>query len=143
MSTEETMTGDMFEVDKRLALKPVVEFNNFLRKAFGNGPCTCLRCKTSGGDETDYEHQHTFTFEGQQANRSFACTSGSDVLTALKMAWRSYTKVELKVSESLDLATVKEFVEPELHERLVSLFVASGLVKDIGGSLQLQAQVTG
>ena len=140
MNTDEKMTGDLFEVDKRLALKPVVDFNTYLRTAFGNGPCTCSRCLASAGDETGYEHAHSFNFDGQQANRRFASTAGSDVLQALKKAWLSYTKAELEVSGELALDTVKEFVQPELHKRLKPLFVASGLVKDVDGSLQLQAQ---
>ncbi|POA18715.1 hypothetical protein C1886_15395 [Pseudomonas sp. FW300-N1A1] len=143
MNSDEKMTGDLFEVDKRLALKPVVDFNSYLRTAFGNGPCTCSRCAASAGDETGYEHRHTFTFDGQPANRRFASTSGSDVLLMLKKAWLSYTKVELDVSGNLALDTVKEFVEPDLHKRLVPLFVASGLVKDIDGQLQIQAHVAG
>ena len=44
MNTDEKMTGDLFEVDKRLSLKPVVDFNAYLRSAFGDGPCSCIRC---------------------------------------------------------------------------------------------------
>ena len=43
MNTDEKMTGDLFEVDKRLSLKPEVDFNSYLRSAFGDGPCTCIR----------------------------------------------------------------------------------------------------
>lgn len=141
MSTEEKLTGDLFEVDKRLSLKPVVDFNAYLRAAFGNGQCTCGRCVASKGDETGYACQHTFNFDGQVANRRFASTSGSDVLLALKKAWLSYTKAELAVSGELALDTVKEFVEPQLHKRLLPLLLASGLVKDVDGSLQIQAQL--
>lgn len=141
LSTDEKMTDDIFGVDKRLTLKPVVEFNTLLRKAFGNGPCTCIRCKVSGGEESGYEHQHTFKFEGYQTNRRFTCSSGSDVLLVLKKAWFSYTKSEFEVRGNFPLETIKEFVEPDLHIRLVPLLIASGLVKDIGGNLELQAQV--
>ena len=142
MNTDEKMTGDLFEVDKRLSLKPVVDFNAYLRSAFGDGPCTCVRCTASGGDESGYEFQHTFTFEGKPVHRRFASTAGSDVLMALKKAWLSYTKAELPPSGALALDTVKEFVEPQLHKRLVPLFLASGLVKDVGGELHLQPQAT-
>ncbi|WP_371920295.1 hypothetical protein [Pseudomonas sp. TKO14] len=135
------MTGDLFEVDKRLALKPIVDFNSYLRAAFADGPCTCGRCVASQGDETGYEHSHSFNFAGKVANRRFATTAGSDVLLALKKAWLSFTKAELPGSGDLDLATVKEFVEPELHKRLLPLFVASGLVQEVDGQLQIQAQV--
>lgn len=134
------MIGDLFEVDKRLALKPVVELNNYLRQAFADGPCTCLRCKESGGDESGYEHRHTFVFAGRQVSRRFACTAASDVLAALKKAWLSYTKAELSVSGNLDLAAVEAFVDSELHERLRALLLASSLVKEVDGQWQLQAQ---
>ena len=142
MNTDEKMTGDLFEVDKRLSLKPVVDFNAYLRSAFGDGPCTCIRCTVSGGDETGFEFQHTFHFDAKPVHRRFASTTGSDVLMALKKAWLSYTKAELPPSGALALDTVKEFVEPQLHKRLVPLFLASGLVKDVGGELHLQPQAT-
>ncbi|AZE61697.1 MULTISPECIES: hypothetical protein [Pseudomonas] len=140
MNTDEKMTGDLFEVDKRLSLKPVVDFNAYLRSAFGDGPCTCVRCAASGGDESGYEFQHTFTFDGKPMHRRFASTAGSDVLMALKKAWLSYTKVELPLSGVLVVEMVKEFVEPQLHKRLAPLFVASGLVKDVDGELRIQPQ---
>ncbi|MBI6565141.1 hypothetical protein YA0745_21520 [Pseudomonas synxantha] len=140
MNTDEKMTGDLFEVDKRLSLKPVVDFNAYLRSAFGDGPCTCVRCAASGGDESGYEFQHTFTFDGKPMHRRFASTAGSDVLMALKKAWLSYTKVELPLSGVLVLEMVKEFVEPQSHKRLAPLFVASGLVKDVDGELRIQPQ---
>ncbi|MBE8590543.1 hypothetical protein IQK56_06170 [Pseudomonas sp. MAFF 301449] len=140
MNTDEKMTGDLFEVDKRLSLKPVVDFNAYLRSAFGDGPCTCIRCVASGSDESGYEFQHTFNFDGKPTQRRFASTAGSDVLMALKKAWLSYTKAELPLSGALALETVKEFVEPQLHKRLAPLFLASGLVKDIAGELQVQPQ---
>lgn len=141
MSTDEKLTGDLFEVDKRLGLKPVVDFNSYLRMAFDDGKCTCSRCVSSNGDETGYEHQHTFIIDGRVVNRRFASTAGSDVLLALKKAWLSYTKEELDVNENLALPTVKDFVDPELHKRLLPLFLASGLVKEVDGNLHLQAQV--
>jgi hypothetical protein len=134
------MTGDLFEVDKRLSLKPVVDFNAYLRSAFGDGPCTCVRCAAANGDETGYAFQHTFHFDGKPSHRRFASTAGSDVLQMLKKAWLSYTKAELPLSGMLALDTVKEFVEPQLHKRLASLFLASGLVRDMEGHLQLLPQ---
>lgn len=140
MNTDEKMTGDLFEVDKRLSLKPVVDFNAYLRSAFGDGPCTCIRCTAGNGDETGYEFQHSFTFDGKPTQRRFANTAGSDVLQVLKKAWLSYTKAELPLSGVLALDTVKEFVEPQLHKLLTPLFLASGLVKDVDGALQVQPQ---
>jgi hypothetical protein len=135
------MTGDLFEVDKRLSLKPVVEFNAYLRSAFGDGLCTCIRCTASGGDENGYEFQHTFGFDGKPTHRRFASTAGSDVLQALKKAWLSYTKAELPASGVLALDTVKEFVEPQLHKRLEPLFLASGLASEVDGHLNLLPQL--
>lgn len=140
MNTDEKMTGDLFEVDKRLSLKPVVDFNAYLRSAFGDGPCSCIRCTDGNGDENGYAFQHSFTFDGKPTQRRFATTAGSDVLQVLKKAWLSYTKAELPLSGVLTLDTVKEFVEPQLHKRLVPLFLASGLVKDVDGALHLQPQ---
>jgi hypothetical protein len=140
LNTDEKMTGDLFEVDKRLSLKPVVDFNSYLRTAFGDGPCTCIRCTASQGDESGYAFQHTFTFDGKPTHRRFATTSGSDVLQVLKKAWLSYTKAELPLSGVLALETVKEFVEPQLHKRLVPLFLASELVKEVDGELHIQLQ---
>jgi len=134
------MTGDLFEVDKRLSLKPVVDFNTYLNEAFGAGKCTCVRCVTGEWDETSYECQHTFAIEGQALNRRFALTAGSDVLQVLKKAWLSYTKTELGNGAILDLDAIKAFVEPQWHKRLAPLFLASGLAKDIDGKLQLQPQ---
>jgi hypothetical protein len=141
LNADANMTGDLFEVDKRLALKPIVDFNSYLRAAFADGPCSCGRCVASQGDESGYDYQHTFNFAGRVANRRFASTAGSDVLQALKKAWLSFTKAELPASGDLDLATVKEFVDPQLHKLLVPLFVASGLTREVDGQLQLQAQV--
>ncbi|MGA9701854.1 hypothetical protein [Pseudomonas sp.] len=142
MNTDDKMTGDLFEVDKRLSLKPVVDFNAYLRSAFGDGPCSCVRCTASGGDETGYAFQHTFTFDAKPSHRRFASTAGSDVLQIVKKAWLSYTKTELPASGALALETVKEFAEPQLHKRLLPLFLASGLVKDVDGELHLQPQAT-
>ncbi|MBV4455180.1 MULTISPECIES: hypothetical protein [Pseudomonas] len=140
MDTDEKMTGDLFEVDKRLSLKPVVDFNAYLRSAFGDGPCTCIRCIASNGDESGYAYQHNFTFDGKPAHRRFASTAGSDVLAMLKKAWLSYAKAELPLNGVLVMDTVKAFVEPQLHNRIAPLFLASGLVKEVEGQLHIQPQ---
>jgi hypothetical protein len=143
LNTDEKMTGDLFEVDKRLSLKPVVDFNSYLRSAFGDGRCTCIRCVASEGNEAGYEFQHTFEFDGKKVHRRFASTAGSDVLLMLKKAWLSYTKAELPLSGALALDTVKEFVEPQLHKRVAPLLLTSGLVKDVEGELRMQPQAAG
>ncbi|APO83382.1 hypothetical protein [Pseudomonas putida] len=139
MSAEEPLIADLFEVDKRLSLKPVVDFNSYLRNAFGEGPCRCHRC-TEGGDQGTYSHAHTFTFDGCQWHRRFASTSGSDVAQALKKAWLSYTKADLNLIGALDLATLKTFTEAALHTRLLALLPASGLAREVDGQWLLQAQ---
>ena len=139
MSAEEPLIADLFEVDKRLSLKPVEDFNSYLRNAFGEGPCRCHRC-TEGGDQGTYSHAHTFTLDGRQWHRRFASTSGSDVAQALKKAWLSYTKADLNLIGALDLATLKTFTEAALHTRLLALLPASGLAREVDGQWLLQAQ---
>ncbi len=46
----------------------------------------------------------------------------------------------MPLSGVLALETVKEFVEPQLHKRLVPLFLASELVKEVDGELHIQLQ---
>lgn len=138
MSAEEPLIADLFDVDKRLSLKPVVDFNSYLRNAFGEGPCRCHRC-AEGGDESTYSHTHSFTFDGRQWHRRFASTSGSDVAQALKKAWLSYTKADLNLVGALDLTTLKTFTEAALHPRLLALLPASGLARETDGQWHLQA----
>ncbi|MEG1040809.1 MAG: hypothetical protein RSE94_12930 [Pseudomonas sp.] len=140
MTAEQPLIADLFEVDKRLSLKPVVDFNTYLLKAFGDGPCRCSRCLAAGGDEAGFEHAHTFMLEGQSVHRRFATTAGSDVLLVLKKAWLSYTKAELSPLGTLDMDTLRAFVEPELRKRLTPLLLASGLVREVEGQWLLQAQ---
>ncbi len=139
MSAEEPLIADLFDVDKRLSLKPVVDFNSYLRNAFGEGPCCCHRC-AEGSDESTYSHAHNFTFDGRQWHRRFASTAGSDVAQVLKKAWLSYTKADLNLIGALDLATLKTFTEATLHPRLLALLPASGLAREVDGQWMLQAQ---
>ncbi|WP_296235233.1 hypothetical protein [Pseudomonas sp. UBA4617] len=139
MSAEEPLIADLFEVDKRLSLKPVVDFNSYLRNAFGEGPCRCHRC-AEGGDQSSYSHTHTFTFDGHPWHRRFASTAASDVAQVLKKAWLSYTKADLNLTGDLDLATLKTFTEAALHSRLLALLPASGLAREEDGQWLLQAQ---
>ena len=141
VSAEQPLIADLFEVDKRLGLKPVVDFNNYLRNAFGDGACRCNRCQESGGDESTYTHRHSFSLDGRTLHRRFANTAGSDVLMVLKKAWLSYTKAELNAIGVLDLATVKTFTDYSLHQRLLALLPASGLAREIDDQWLLQAQV--
>ncbi|WP_028693706.1 hypothetical protein [Pseudomonas cremoricolorata] len=139
MSAEQPMTADLFEVDKRLSLKPVTDFNSYLRSAFGDGPCSCYRCAESGGDQTDYSHLHTFEFDAKPAHRRFASTAASDVLQKLKKAWLSYTQAELQTLGVIDLDTLKTFTDSALHPRLFALLGASGLAREEDGQWHLQA----
>ncbi|MDR2306686.1 MAG: hypothetical protein LBE53_05755 [Paucimonas sp.] len=138
MSAEQPLIADLFEVDKRLTLKPVVDFNSFLRNAFGDGPCRCHRCVEGNGDESGYSHRHTFELDGSTQHRRFAGTAGSDVLLALKKAWLSYTKSDLVTVGQLDMTTLKSFTETALHSRLLALLPASGLARESDGHWQLQ-----
>ncbi|CAH0647428.1 hypothetical protein N7592_12255 [Pseudomonas juntendi] len=139
MSAEEPLIADLFDVDKRLSLKPVVDFNSYLRNAFGEGPCRCHRC-VEGADPSTYSHAHTFTFDGRPWHRRFASTAGSDVAQVLKKAWLSYTKADLNLIGALDLATLKTFTEAGLHPRLLALLPACGLAREVDGQWLLQAQ---
>lgn len=140
MSAEQPLIADLFEVDKRLTLKPVVDFNAYLRNAFGEGPCRCHRCAEFAGDESSYSHRHTFELGGRQVHRRFAVTAGSDVLQVLKKAWLSYTKGELRTVGELDLTTVKSFTDSALHAHLLALLPASGLAREVDGNWMLLAQ---
>jgi len=133
----ENKTRNRLEVDFRLSLKPIMLFNDFIERAFGDGPCTCICCKESNGSERGYVYQHTFSFETGVVNRRFAITSVGDVLQVLRSAWFSYTKNELNAASVLPLDTIREFVKPNLQERLVPLFISSGAVKSIDGDLML------
>jgi hypothetical protein len=42
VSAELPLIADLFEVDKRLTLKPVVDFNSYLRNAFADGPAAAI-----------------------------------------------------------------------------------------------------
>ncbi|MBA1190681.1 hypothetical protein G7Z99_16770 [Pseudomonas entomophila] len=139
MSTEPPLIADLFETDKRLTLKPVVDFNTYLRNAFGDGPCRCHRCLELQGDESGYTYRHTFVMQGQPVHRRFAMTAGSDVLQALKKAWLSYTKTDLNARGELEIETVKGFTDASLHERLLALLPASGLAREDAGTWHLQA----
>jgi hypothetical protein len=138
VSAEQPLIADLFEVDKRLTLKPVVDFNSYLRNAFGEGPCRCHRCVENAGDESTYSYRHTFELEGRTLNRRFANSAGSDVLLVLKKAWLSYTKHELITVGNLDMTILKAFTDASLHERLLALLPASGLARETDGQWQLQ-----
>ena len=138
MSAEEPLIADLFDVDKRLTLKPVVDFNSYLRNAFGEGPCRCHRC-LEGADQTAYALAHTFSFDGRQWHRRFASTAASDMAQVLKKAWLSYTKADLTLSGMLDLSTVQTFTDAALHPRLLALLPASGLAREADGQWHLQA----
>lgn len=143
MASQEKLTADLFEVDKRLSLKPVADFNAYLRAAFGEGACVCIRCEQSGGLDAGYTHRHTFEFNGAPAHRRFASTSASDVLLVLKKAWLSYTRAELPLGGVLDIPAIQGFVEPALHNRLVPLLAASGLARAVEDGFVLVAPEEG
>ncbi|BBP78221.1 MULTISPECIES: hypothetical protein [Pseudomonas] len=135
---EMAQQDDLFQVDKRLSLKPVTDFNAFLLQAFADGPCQCMRCVDAAGSESGYAFQHTFEL-GKVVNRQFARTTPSEVLLVLKKAWLSFFKTDLEVPGLLDLPAVQEFVKPELHIRLRPLLLACGLIEEREGGWMLQA----
>jgi hypothetical protein len=140
MDGEVLGTADMFAVDKRLGLKPVVDCNAFLRQAFADGPCTCVRCVESGSDQSAYEAAHTFDLDGV-VSRRFAQTTSSDVLQVLKKAWLAYYKTEMRGTGELDLNALNELIEPALRIRVRALVLASGLASEDGERLMLRAVV--
>jgi len=121
----EAVSGDLFAVDKRLSLKPIVDFNKYVASAFGDGACTCLRCKDNEGITDSYERQHTFEIGGKTVNRRSAMTSGTDVQVALKKAWKSFYKEDLKVGDQVDSSRVGDFLDPLLHEQYRILIIES------------------
>lgn len=137
MSTHEKIT-DFFQEDKRLNLKAVKDLNKLLRDVFADGPCPCIRCQESKGDESSYEHQHTFYRGDVVTHRRFAISTASDVHSALTKAWLAYTKEEIDPERPVDLSVVLKFADPTLHERLELLLNISGVVVEKDGELRLQ-----
>lgn len=123
---------DLFGNDNpRLQLKPVRAYNDYLRSAFGSGPCQCIRCQGSGGNEAGYEHPHTFQIGVKTVNRRFAATSYSDVMGALSEAWCSYFKVKtMSSSGTVCLERIEEFTDPDALCYLAPLLRASGCAKE-------------
>lgn len=138
MTDELSNALDLFEADKRLSLKSVIEFNLLLRKAFGIGPCRCKRCEDGGRVESNYEHQHTFNLDGIAVNRRFAGTTSGDVMQALKKVWLSYFKVELTEHGAVNLPSIYEFVEPSLLNRVRPLLMASRVAVEADDQLKYQ-----
>lgn len=136
---ESAVSGDLFAAeDKRLTLKAVTDLNKLLRNAFGQGPCTCSRCKKTGNVELDYELGHTFSIGGLEVHRRFIPTGPSDVLIAISKAWTAFTKEAMQTTGILDINTVHEFVEPGMHEALSRLLEITGIAKDVDGQLEFQ-----
>ena len=136
----EAVSGDLFAVDKRLSLKPIVDFNKYVASAFGDGACTCIRCKDNEGITDAYERQHTFEIGGKTVNRRFAMTSGTDVQAALKKAWTSFYKEDLKIGDRVDTSRVGEFLDPLLHDNYRILIIESGAAQQdvIEGTVTLK-----
>jgi hypothetical protein len=124
---------DLFTDDKRLALKPVNDFNNLLLAAYGNGPCACIRCCENNGNEKGYEHAHTFEIDGQVVNRRFAQSIPSDVRRALAKAWEAYYQNELPEYGPTDPHAITAFVQDEALQRLYPLLYLTGVITDVQG----------
>ncbi len=126
----------LFEEDKRLTLKPVRDFSELLRNAFVKGPCSCLRCQESNGNQEGYQHLHTLEIEEAIYNRRFAITSPSDVRRALAKAWEAFYKTDIPETGPVDMEAILEMVldQIDLHERLPVLLYISGVIKDVDDS---------
>lgn len=140
MTAHELMDDLFKEQDKRLTLKPVEAFNTLLRRAFPDGPCTCVACKDNGGSGEGYVFQHTFQIAQRTVHRVFTTTTASDVLNGLKKAWLAYHKLDLDEGAPLDLRAALEFVDPRQHEHFHMLLRASGVIKETPeGILMIQS----
>jgi hypothetical protein len=122
---------DLFEEDKRLALKPVRAFGDLLMEAFAKGPCTCIRCRENHGSQEGYQYQHTFEIDGVVLNRRFAVSSHSDVRGALSKAWEAYYKIALPEHGPADMGAISVLVQGEASRRLRPMLYAVGVVKDV------------
>lgn len=130
--------ADKSRINLRLMPKPVAEFNTFLDNAFGDGACVCIRCREGGGDEAGYKYQHTFDIGGVKKNRRFASSSSGDAYVYFKKAWLSYTKSEVPAGRVVSMDIIKEFVDPQLHELIIPLFLACGIIREVRGEFILQ-----
>lgn len=132
---------DLFDDDKRLALKPVVAFNAFLLEAFADGECSCIRCQKSNGSQEGYTELHTFDADGRKVARQFTKTLPVDIESVLKKAYKAFFKAELPVlSEALLretlLGELQAMANQEMVGRVRLLLEVSGLVGGAGSEPQ-------
>lgn len=122
---------DLFDDDKRLFMAPVVALHTAVQAAFGAGACSCIRCKSSAGDEVGYLQGHTFAIDGRSVHRKFARTSHSDVRGDLAKAWKSYYKTELPAQGAADMSAISQLVPYPHGSRLTTLLHAAGVVRQV------------
>lgn len=116
----------------RLQPTPVRTFNRFLIEAFGQGACTCHRCRESGNVEDSYEQAHTFVIDGQAYNRRFARTSTSDVMGVLANSWKAFYKKAMPTEGMVDMPGIQAFTDAESLPFLVPLLVGAQCIREQG-----------
>ncbi len=120
---------DLFDQeDKRLSLKPVKEFADLVRNAFGDGRCTCVLCRDGGAGPAPKKPQHTLDLDGTLVCRRFAITAYSDVRGALSKAWESYYKTTLPDQGLVDMDAITVLVGDDALPRLLLLLLEAGVV---------------
>ncbi|MCO8165285.1 hypothetical protein NJC40_18865 [Pseudomonas sp. 21LCFQ02] len=128
------MKLDLFDDDKRLALKPVVAFNAFLLEAFAQGACSCIRCQKSNGNQEGYTELHTFEADGRKVARQFTKTLPADVESVLKKAYKAFYKAELPALNEALLGELQAMANHDLVGRVRLLLEVSGLLASGAGS---------
>lgn len=124
---------DLFDDDKRLALKPVVTFNTLLAEAFADGECTCIRCKKGGASQEGYAHLHTFEVDGKRVARRFTKTMHAEVKTTLEKAYKAFYKADLPAITEDMLGDLRAMANSGNVYRVKLLLEVSGL---LGGTEQ-------
>ena len=123
-----------FTVKRYVRTRVVDSFNDYLRAAFSHGGCICIRCKQSGGDQTNYGSLHTYEFSGEKYSRRFAITATSDVVPMLKKVWLSVKKTDLSFFGEFPKEDFFDFVEANLHDQLMALLLGSAVVVEKDGA---------
>ncbi len=116
------------DTQSRINLKPSKDWNDWLKDAFNEGRCECIRCIENDYIQDNFEQPHTFELDGKTLSRRFAVTTREDALTFLKSSWVSfYSLVEDELEDfksnieksDLSISMILAFTEEDLHERLI------------------------
>lgn len=119
---------DLFDDDKRLALKPVANFNTLLEQAFADGECRCVRCQGNGGAQGGYSQAHTFQVEGRPLARQFLQTAQGDVQGVLEKAYKAFYKATLPAIDEASLGELQAMATQPNVARVKLLLEVSGLL---------------